>query len=128
MKPIEISRIRKSTLFCAAIFSLIFLSSCLKDKTIPLGDCGTIVSYDSEIRPIIESSCKTQAGGGTGCHDAWIDEYDPIKSQIDAGNWQNEIFVDKTMPVMPNSWGIDSLTQDEIKTMQCWIEQGYTEN
>jgi hypothetical protein len=110
----------------AAVFML--FTSCLKDKTIPLGDCNSIISYDAEIRPIIESSCKTQAGGGTGCHDAWIDEYDGIKGNIDAGIWQNEIFTDMTMPVVPNNWGIDSLSQDEITTMKCWINQGYPEN
>lgn len=111
-----------------ALFLFFSLTSCLKDKTIPLGDCDSIISYSTEIRPIIESSCKTQAGGGTGCHDAWIDEYSGIKSYIDAGTWQNEVFIDNTMPVMPNTWGIDSLTEDEIKTMQCWIDQGYSEN
>ena len=108
--------------------SLLTFSSCLKDKTIPLGECGVEVSYAVEIRPIIESSCKTQAGAGTGCHDAWIDDYSGIQGQINSGNWQNEVFVERTMPEIPNDWGIDSLSQDEIKTMQCWIEQGYPEN
>lgn len=29
---------------------------------------------------------------------------------------------------MPNDWGIDSLTAEEIKIMKCWIDQGYPEN
>lgn len=29
---------------------------------------------------------------------------------------------------MPNDFGIDSLTADEIQTMRCWIDQGYPEN
>ena len=111
------------------ILFLAFLStSCLKDKTLSLANCSVEISYALDIRPIIESSCKTQQGGGTGCHDAWIDEYAPIKSNINASIWQNEIFTDKTMPVMPNDWGIDSLTTQEVQTMKCWIEQGYTEN
>ena len=111
------------------ILSLVLLTtSCLKDKTEPLGPCTTIISYTNDIRPIIESSCKTQTGPGTGCHDQWIDNFSGIKGYIDAEIWQNEIFNDKTMPVMPNTWGIDSLTSDEIQTMQCWIDQGYPEN
>lgn len=104
------------------------LSSCLKDKTAPVGDCLTEVSYSEDIRPIIESSCKTGLGGGTGCHDAWIDNYDPIRSYLDASTWQNEVLVEKTMPVIPNDFGIDSLTTEEIQTMRCWIDQGYPEN
>lgn len=107
---------------------LLVLTSCLKDKTQSLADCSVEISYALDIRPIIESSCKTQAGPNTGCHDAWIDEYPPIKSYINSGTWQNEVFNDKTMPEIPNTWGIDSLTTEEIQTMKCWIEQGYPEN
>ncbi len=111
------------------ILSLALLSSsCLKDKTQSLADCSVDISYTMDIRPIIENSCKTQAGPGTGCHDAWIDDYAPIKSYINSGTWQNEVFTEKTMPEIPNTWGIDSLTTEEIQTMKCWIEQGYPEN
>lgn len=113
----------------AGFLALLFLSSCLKDKTVPVdADCGVVVSYSTDIRPIIESSCKTQLGPGTGCHDAWIDNYDPISSYLDAGTWQNEVFVEKTMPIVPNSFDIDSLTGDELDIMLCWINQGYPEN
>lgn len=106
--------------------------ACLKDKAIPAnvasGECATIVSYSTEIRPIIESSCKTGLGGGTGCHDAWIDDYDNIKSYMISGKWRFEVITQKRMPLIPNEFGIDSLTADEIKTMQCWIDQGYPKN
>lgn len=124
-KDIQLGKIFGFTIICISFFTL---SSCLKDKTIPVGDCLTEGSYTVEIRPIIESSCKTGLGGGTGCHDAWIDNYDPIKAYLDGGSWQNEVFFEKTMPVMPNDFGIDSLTADEIQTMRCWIDQGYPEN
>jgi len=104
------------------------LTSCLKEKTVPIAsttDGCFEQSYTYNIRPIIETSCKTQAG--IGCHDAWIDEYTPIASYISSGVWYTEIFVDKTMPVMPNIWGIDSLSDAELTVMQCWIDQGYPE-
>ena len=105
--------------------------SCTKDKTAPKPvdpiSCST-VSYTDDIRPIIESSCKTQAGTGTGCHDSWIDDYSAIKGRIDNGSWQNRVLSSMDMPLMPNSWGIDSLTSDELQSMQCWIDQGYPEN
>ena len=122
----------KKTISLLFVFSVILLSSCLKDKTEPVnvasGECDTIVSYSADIRPIIESSCKTGLGGGTGCHDAWIDNYDPIESYIVAGTWQNVVLTEKTMPIIPNDFGIDSLTAEEIQTMKCWIDQGYPEN
>lgn len=114
------------------LVTLIFLSfiftSCLKDKVQPIGDCETIISYTADIRPVIESSCKTGMGIGTGCHDGWIDDYSQIQAQLLSGNWQNEVFNEETMPLFPNDFGIDSLTADEISMMKCWIEQGYQEN
>jgi hypothetical protein len=109
------------------LFALVGLSSCLKDKVQPFG-CDSIISYEAEIRPIIESSCKTGLGGGTGCHDAWVDDYSQVKSQLISGNWQNEVLVEKTMPLIPNDFSIDSLTNDEYQTMRCWILQGFPEN
>ena len=119
---------KRPLLILVSLFSVILLSSCLKDKTAPAGPCNTTISYAGEIRPIIESSCKTQDGPGTGCHDEWIDDYSQISNQIAGGGWENRVLSIKDMPVMPNSWGIDSLTADEIQTMKCWIDQGYPEN
>ncbi|MBD3635764.1 MAG: hypothetical protein HUJ25_00360 [Crocinitomicaceae bacterium] len=114
----------------ARIFILLALTSCVKDKAIapnPNDNCLP-TSYLYNVRPIIESSCKTQEGPGTGCHDAWIDSYSAIKATIDNGTFQNEVFIEKTMPEIPNIWGIDSLTESEVKTLDCWINQGYPEN
>lgn len=121
--------VKKFVVFSICGISILF-ASCEKEKTVPkepLGDCFEI-SYQYNIRPIIENSCKTQVGAGTGCHDAWIDDYSLIQNYLNLQIWQTEIFVDKTMPVMPNVWGIDSLRQDELEMMQCWIDQGYLEN
>ena len=121
----------KSTFLIISVGVVLLFSSCLKEKTFPIpeasGDCFPI-SYTYNVRPIIETTCKTQAGPGTGCHDAWIDDYNQIQSLINSSKWQNRCFSLLDMPVMPNIWGIDSLTTDEIQTMQCWIEQGYPEN
>jgi hypothetical protein len=29
---------------------------------------------------------------------------------------------------MPNDFGVDSLTNDEIIMLKCWIDQGFPEN
>lgn len=106
----------------------ILATSCYKDKTKPPGDCDVIVSYSVDIKPIINTSCVTNQGPGTGCHDAWIFNYDNILGFLGSGIWKNEVIDLKTMPQIPNDFGIDSLTNDELKTMRCWIEQGYPEN
>ena len=117
-------------LFVFLILSVFGFFSCLKEKTPTPTDCGFVVSYTNDIRPIIENSCKTQTGPGTGCHDAWIDNYSSITVTVEDGRWANEVITLKTMPQFPESiaWGIDSLTAEEIQLMSCWIEQGYPEN
>lgn len=110
------------------ILSTFTVLSCSKDKASPVipGDCGTYISYNDDIKPIINTSCVTNAG--VGCHDAWIFEYDKLIGPIEDGRFNTEVFELKTMPLIPNDFGIDSLTDDEIKTFKCWIEQGYPEN
>lgn len=104
------------------------LSACHTDKTSPPSDCDVIVSYSLDIKPIINSSCVTFLGPGTGCHDSWIFQYPQVVATIENGTLVYECLTVSTMPVMPNNFGIDSLTVDEKKSIKCWVEQGYPEN
>jgi len=105
------------------------LFSCLKEQTkIPTECDSLIVSYSLDIVPIINSSCITGQGPGTGCHDAWILTYSGLVASVDNGTLYTEVFVDRTMPVIPNIWGIDSLNAAEYKAIKCWLEQGYPDN
>ena len=63
-----------------------------------------------------------------GCHDAWIDEYSNIVLYIKNGSWQDDVWSLYSMPKIPNDFGIDSLTAEEVTTMRCWVDQGYPEN
>ena len=116
-----------SWLFFLGVSFLLF--SCLKAQTkIPTECDSLIVSYSMDIVPIINSSCITGQGPGTGCHDAWIHEYSAIVGYINNGKFYAEIFVDRTMPEIPNIWGIDSLNAAEYEAIKCWLEQGFPEN
>lgn len=70
----------------------------------------------------------TNLGSVSECHDAWITDYDLVKNYLDLGILQDEVLNKKTMPKMPNDFGIDSLSSDEYQTMKCWIQQGYPQN
>ena len=41
---------------------------------------------------------------------------------------KNEVLIERTMPEIPNVFGIDSLSANEYQLMKCWINQGYPEN
>ncbi|MBK9190809.1 MAG: hypothetical protein IPM77_04445 [Crocinitomicaceae bacterium] len=119
----------KNLLPLLILFSFSF-GSCLKDKTKPFDQsaCTVVISYSLDITPIIHTSCMTNLGAGTGCHDAWITDYELVKNYLDLGIWQDEVLHKKTMPEIPNNFGIDSLSSDEYQTMKCWIQQGYPQN
>lgn len=119
---------KKTTLWSFLTAATLLLSSCYKDKTSPPGGCETTISYSVDIKPIINSSCITNLGPGTGCHDAWILAYSGVVAAIENGTLENECFVELTMPQIPNDFGIDSLTADEKKTLKCWLIQGYPDN
>ena len=100
---------------------VLFIMSCHKDKTLPPGSCVTTISYTTDITPIIQSSCIP-------CHDTWITEHSNIVNYINDESWQNAVWESYTMPKIPNNFGIDSLTLDEVQIMKCWVEQGFPEN
>lgn len=105
--------------------------ACTKDKADPaceLADCITSVSYQNDIAPIISQSCATNLGPGTGCHDAWIFEYDNVYGQVRNGAIQHVIIDTKEMPPIPNNFGIMPLTDDEIQQFACWICNGALNN
>jgi len=118
----------KSVNTAIILSSCLFFASCLKEKTKFPDGCDIIVSYSLDIQPIINTSCVTNLGPGTGCHDSWIFEYTNVKTYLDLGVWQNEVLIEKSMPEIPNYFSIDSLTSDQIQVMRCWINQGYPKN
>jgi hypothetical protein len=103
--------------------------SCVKDKALEVQaeDCEFIISYSSQIKPLIQQSCATNLGPGTGCHDAWIFEYENLQAPIESGSFWNVIET-RYMPVVPNSFNIEELTPEEIELFRCWIKQGALNN
>ena len=115
-------------LIISTLFIVLTFMSCNKDKTLAPGSCVTTISYTTDIIPIIQSSSMTNQGPGTGCHDSWITEHSNIVNYINDESWQNAVWGSYTMPKMPNNFGIDSLTLDEVQIMKCWVERGFPEN
>ena len=119
-------------LLTAGISFTLGVSGCTKDKALSVEQaqgCDTLTyTYSNDIAPIFAASCATGLGPGTGCHDAWIFDYNNVKSQVDNGNIQYEVLDVKTMPVPGNSFGIHPLTDTELQKITCWILSGAPEN
>lgn len=117
------------------VFAILILSwallSCTKDKALRncSGDCmPNLVSYESDIKPLIKQSCATNTGAGTGCHDAWVFDYENVLSRVQDGSFRRVIIEDMSMPKIPNNFNIEPLTQEELKLFECWICDGAPNN
>ena len=111
----------------------LLMTSCTKNEieVVPIPPCeggSTEVSYSNHIAPLIKAKCSTGLGPGTGCHDAWILTYDGVKGSADNGSLIRTIVIDKTMPKIPNNFGIEDLTDEEINILICWVENGSPNN
>ena len=91
-----------------AILSFILLISSCTKEVVPVCSpilCPTEVSYSTEIKPLISAHCATNLGPGTGCHDAWIFDYNEVIASIKSGAFET-VIENKTMPKLPNTFGI----------------------
>ncbi|MBL4706486.1 MAG: hypothetical protein JKY54_18300 [Flavobacteriales bacterium] len=113
------------------IVAVVLLISCEKDKTlkaIPFDCTGVNATYEADIEPLILASCATGTGPGTGCHDAWILNYNGLRARVLSGDIQRVVYELKSMPPAPNFLGTPTLTDDEIAKIMCWIQQGAQNN
>ncbi len=108
------------------VFSLMWgmwilaLGSCKKEK---VAACDEEVTYESHVRAIIQQNCTV-----TGCHDGSnamrkpLRTYDEVMAVID---WvERRAVIEKSMP--PAASG-GPLSEEEIRILRCWLEQGTPE-
>lgn len=86
--------------------------------------CDTVsVSYNTSIRPIIESTCNTSGchvPGGTGI--GIFTNYAGVKDKVDNGSMFERVIVQRNMP--PNT----NLNDCQINLVRAWINQGALDN
>ena len=117
---------------------ILLLSSCNFDKLpkpIP-PDCDPIVTYNDQIRPIIERNCSYE-----GCHDGIganppgnLTTFDNMRVYFNSEGFERFVIFEKDNPVvgMPPSYAPagrpQDLTDEELTLFQDWINCGYLEN
>jgi hypothetical protein len=97
----------------------ILIGSCKKenesDKLTPVCD-GSHPTYQSEIKSIIDSRCST-----SNCHPGY-NTYEGLLPDLEGGDFRREVLENQSMPQG------SSLTQQQINSIQCWVNDGYPEN
>lgn len=49
-------------------------------------------------------------------------------NKVNNNTFKETTILNKTMPKVPNNFGIDPLTEDEINLIICWLDNGAKEN
>lgn len=125
---------RHSSVYLAIVIVLLFIiaQSCADHNLPPVNQysCSTFkeVSFDIDIQPIINSNCAIVGDGG--CHNGGNG---PSLDWRVFNNFQSHASAVKdrvTRPVgtsghMPK---VGSITDEQIKLLVCWVEQGAQDN
>ena len=105
-------------------FASLFITGCTFDKieSAPVFECSQPVSFVATIQPLINAHCAV-----SGCHVAGFTpgdftSYAGIKLKAENGNLRLMVVDLKIMP--PDS----SITKDERKLIECWLNQGALNN
>lgn len=125
----------KNLLIALMLFSgVVAISACNDDPDTPGPSgsvCDTLIpSFAADILPLMQRSCSDNNLGS--CHQAgsprgaYVD-YQSIKSGADNGQIESQVIVARSMPPS-NSNGPTSLNQNEINSLQCWLDNGAPNN
>ena len=107
----------------------VLIATDIMARGLDLDKISHVINFDTPDFPenYMHRIGRTGLGPGTGCHDAWIFNYDNIKTSVDNGVF-GSVITDESMPKLPNSFGIIALTQAEKEMFECWICDGAVEN
>lgn len=117
----------KYVFYILLVMGFIGWSSCGNDS-ITMFDCtGISPTYSVDIKPILNTSCAL-----SGCHDAFtpnagydFSSYNSSSSSSQSGRFLGAIQHKKGYLAMPN--GQPKLSEDKIKLLTCWVENGSPE-
>ena len=106
-----------------AITIILLANACKKDDTgTPVCD-GSMPTYESEIKGILNEYCTNLACHGLGSIYGDFTTYNGISGNLFNGSFEREVLIDKTMPR-----GSASLTQTELNLIRCWADNNYPRN
>lgn len=112
----------QTLLWCSMIWGL---TACTADEVPSLLECDQqVVSYDQQIKPIIDANCSTANCHGQGSSKGGVrtETYADLRLIIDNGKFESEVFVKKTMPKGA------PLSKAEMDLLRCWRNDNYRES
>ncbi|NBB88326.1 MAG: hypothetical protein GVX96_00865 [Bacteroidetes bacterium] len=112
------------------LISLISITSCGEDESMMPDmdemECEENITFSSDVERIINTNCAYSGChvSGTGLPD--YTSYDGVAAQVENGRFENRVLIQQNMPPS-NASGPTTLSEDDLFTLECWIEQGFPE-
>jgi uncharacterized membrane protein len=113
-------------LFSFVVFTslILILSSCKKEEFFtPVCD-GSTPTYDTDIKAIIDNNCTASSCHAAGSSRGDWTSYQTLQGVLVNGRFEQRVLTTQDMPKGNNK----TLTQSEINTIQCWVDNSYPEN
>jgi hypothetical protein len=116
-------------LACAICLAAIAIQSCeyneLPEPPLVTDECPEPVSFENDIRPIINSSCAIP-----GCHngDNGADKNWTVFENFRAKRANVKDRINRPPGTPGHMPAQGSITQDQIQTISCWVDQGGLQN
>ncbi|MFI5217892.1 MAG: hypothetical protein ACHQNT_00275 [Bacteroidia bacterium] len=103
---------------------MLFVSCTYRKKEIVIEECPVKITYENSVKAIIDLHCAI-----SGCHVSGFvigdyTTYAGIKAKVDNGTFRFRIFETGSMPPAPQP----PLSEEELTTLKCWLDQGANEN
>lgn len=103
--------------------ALLFTLSC-KAKKAATNECATfLVSYESQVKPILDANCATSCHSAAN-HAAGIDlsTYESVKAVSARNSFLGAVKHSAGFSPMPKKAA--QLSAEDIKTLSCWVSNG----
>lgn len=117
-------------LLFAGLFIVVAGSSCSDEDSMMMEmepeECLESPTFGVDVEMIINLNCAY-----SGCHVSGtglpvLTSYEEVKIQIENGKFEDRVLVRQNMPPS-NASGPTELSDGDLNTLRCWIEQGYPE-
>lgn len=115
----------KKILFLSMLFGLFF--ACKKEKSVKpaevinTSNCDTTITYNSQIKTIIDNNCVGCHSGPAPSGGAMLTTYNQVMVHVNDGHINQKVLVDKSMPKG------GSLSTADLTAIACWLGNGAKE-
>jgi hypothetical protein len=109
--------------FLFLILTACSFCSCENKKALPTPlDLCDRISFSENVEPILNIHCAVSGCHVSGFPPGDFTTYEGVHAQIENGFFQSKVLGDRSMPPF------DSLSKEELETLQCWVDHGAPNN